>query len=159
DDGKKEVVEEVAHWSRRTLQPEELGLTLAEAKDLLKGVQHTMVAQQTAEFIEPPRRCPDCGAERAKKGRHSIVFRSLFGKLNLASPRWYACACQAQGARSFSPLANLIKERSAPELVYLETKWASLMSYGLTVDLLEELLPLGAEVNKRTVRRQVHRVG
>src|SRR4051794_30452109 len=38
------VVHEVATPERDALQPERLGLTLAEAKDLLRGVQETMSA-------------------------------------------------------------------------------------------------------------------
>jgi hypothetical protein len=39
---------------------------------------------------------------------------------------------------------------------YLQTKWSSLMSYGLTVELLEEVLPLHAV--KNTVFRNTHEV-
>ena len=38
------LVHEVATLERDGLQPEGLGLALAEAKDLLRGVQETMVA-------------------------------------------------------------------------------------------------------------------
>jgi uncharacterized membrane protein len=34
-----------------------------------------------------------------------------------------------------------LQERSSPELVYLETKFAAFVSYGLTVELLKEVLP------------------
>ena len=47
-------------------------------------------------------------------------------------------------------------ERTASEFRYLQTKWASLMSYGLTVDLLEEVLPLHASAT--TVVRHTHEV-
>ena len=57
-----------------------------------------------------------------------------------------------------SPLAERLPERTAPELAYLESKFAALMSYGLTVELLAEILPLGAELAKTSVRRQVQRV-
>src|SRR5262249_3688367 len=59
---------------------------------------------------------------------------------------------------STSPLAERLPERTAPELAYLEAKFAALMSYGLTVELLAEILPLGAELNTTTVRRQVRDV-
>src|SRR5216683_1436496 len=39
-------------------------------------------------------------------------------------------------------LAELQTERTAPEFAYLQTKWASVMSYGRTAELLEEVLPL-----------------
>ena len=153
------VVQEVATLERGPLQPEGLGLTLAEAKDLLRGVQETMSVGQAAEFVAQQGRCPSCGQVRHRKGRHEIVYRTLFGKLRLGSPRLYACPCQEAAPRaSTSPLAERLPERTAPELAYLEAKFASLMSYGLTVELRAEILPLGAELNTTTVRRQVRDV-
>jgi len=153
------VVHEVATMERDSLQPEGLGLTLAEAKDLLRGVQETMVAAQVAAFEAEQECCPDCGRARRRNGRHAIVYRSLFGKLRLGSPRFYACPCQDAAPRaSLSPLAERLPERTAPELAYLESKLAALMSYGLTVDVLAEILPLGEGLAKTSVRRQVQRV-
>ena len=39
--------------------------------------------------------------------------------------------------------------------MYLETKYASLMSYGLSVKLLGELLPLGEDFNVASVHNHV----
>jgi len=66
--------------------------------------------------------------------------------------RFFHCGCQPHATRTFSPLAQLLTERTAPELQYLETKFASLMSYGLTVDILQEVLPLGKTINAAMVR-------
>lgn len=151
-----QVNEEVASFEREDLTPETLGITLQEAKDLLTNVQSTMVEHQVSEYIEQQVPCPNCGKTRAKKGHHEIVFRTLFGKMKLSSPRLYNCSCQTQEKQSFSPLAELLEERTSPELLYLQTKWASLMSYGLTVELLEEVLPIKANV--ATVFRNLHSV-
>jgi hypothetical protein len=157
--GDTPVVQEVATLERGPLQPEGLGLTLAEAKDLLRGVQEAMAAGQVAEFVAQQERCPSCGQVRPRKGHHEIVYRTPFGKLRLDSPRLYTCACQDPASRaSTSPLAERLPERTAPELTYLEAKFAALMSYGLTVELLAEILPLGAELNTTAVRRQVRDV-
>ena len=40
--GDTPIVHEIATLERGPLQPEEIGLTLAEAKDLLRGVQGVM---------------------------------------------------------------------------------------------------------------------
>lgn len=48
--------------------------------------------------------------------------------------------CQEPQIRSFNPVANLLKERTSPELLYLESKFASLMSYGLSVKLLGSIV-------------------
>ncbi len=157
--GDAPIVHEIATLERGPLQPEGLGLTLAEAKDLLRGVQETMVAEQVAEFVAQQERCPDCDRHRVRHGRHEIVYRTLFGKLRLSSRRFYACFCQGAPPRtSVSPMAERLPERTAPELAYLESKFAALVSYGLTVELLAEILPLGEELAKTSVRRQVQRV-
>ena len=65
------VVHEVATLERDGLQPEGLGLTLAEAKDLLRGVQETMVAEQVAAFEAQQECCPDCGRTRRRNGRYA----------------------------------------------------------------------------------------
>jgi hypothetical protein len=147
------VTEEVACIQREDLAPETLGLTLDEAKDLLANVQANMVREQIEEYIEQQRRCPLCGKVRGQKGHKDIVFRTLFGKMEIPSPRLYTCSCQSQEKKSFSPLAERLPERTAPELLYLQTKWASLMSYGLTIERLEEVLPI--HVNVATVSRNI----
>ena len=71
---------------------------------------------------------------------------TLFGKLRLDSPRLYHCGCyRKQAPCSFSPLAELVPERTAPELAYLESKFAALISYGLSAQLLAEVLPTGGD--------------
>lgn len=74
------------------------------------------------------------------------------------SPRFYDCPCQNQDRHSSSPLAQLLTTHSAPELQYLETKFASLMSYGLSIKLLMEVLPIADEINHTSVRRQLYSV-
>jgi hypothetical protein len=157
--GDTPIVHEIAMLERGPLQPEGLGLTLAEAKDLLRDVQETMVTEQVAAFEAQQACCPECGQPRRRNGRHEIVYRTLFGKLTLKSSRFYTCYCQGIPPRtSLSPLAERLPERTAPELAYLESKFAALMSYGLTVELLAEILPLGEELAKTSVRRQVQHV-
>jgi hypothetical protein len=47
--GKPERIEEIARLGRGSLRPEELGLTLAEAKALLHGMQQVLVTEQVAD--------------------------------------------------------------------------------------------------------------
>jgi len=86
------------------------------------------------------------------------VVRSLFGALRLASPRWWHCDCRDQPTRTFQPLAGLLPERTTPELAYLQARFAALVSYGITADLLGELLPLGRRLHPAVVRRAIHAV-
>ena len=159
EDRNTETVEDIALLERGLLQPTGLGITLAEAKTILAGVQKTMVERQATEYLEQQACCPFCGKKRLHKGHHALVYRTLFGKLRLPSVRLYHCVCQLHPTRTFSPLAQLLSERTAPELLYLETKFSSLMSYGLSVQLLQEVLPIEDGINAATVRNHAHTVG
>jgi hypothetical protein len=55
-------------------------------------------------------------------------------------------------------LAELLSERVSPEMLYLETKFAALVSYGLTVRLMDEVLPLDRPIGAERVRRHLFRV-
>jgi hypothetical protein len=160
DSGETEVMQEVAELERHSLRPENLGLMLSEAKELLHEVQKAMVTHQTTRYLTQQISCPECGGIRSHKGKHQIVLRTLFGKLRLDSPRLYHCGCcSKEEHRSFSPLAELLTERTAPELAYLENKFAAMISYGLTAKLLAEVLPTGANINVAGVYRNLQRVG
>src|SRR6266566_1209544 len=151
-------VEEVACFERDHLSPETLGLRLEEAKQLLAGVQQVMTAHQIEEYVEQQCQCSHCEQLLAYKGHHQIGVRTLFGKLTLSSPRLYTCPCQPRTSRSWSPVAALFPERSTPELLYQEARWASLLSYGVTVKFLGDLLPMEHQLSTSTITRHVHQV-
>jgi hypothetical protein len=151
-------VHDIACIQREELRPDTVGLTLEEAKTVLERLQQRIVEQQAAEYLRTQRSCPQCGNKRSHKGDHTVTLRTLFGKLRLKSPRLYHCQCQRHPARTFSPLAERLPERRTPELLYLETKWASLMSYGMTTKLLAEVLPIGKHLNAATVRNHLQAV-
>lgn len=46
----------------------------------------------------------------------------------------------------------------APELLYLETRWGSLVSYGLAAKMLGDVLPLAQPVSPERVRRHLHAI-
>ena len=156
--GEPTDVHDSACIQRDELQPDTVGLTLDEAKTVLERMQQRIVEQQAVEYLHTQSHCPHCGTKRYHKGAHTVTLRTLFGKLRLKSLRFYHCQCQPSPTRTFSPLAVRLPERSTPELRYLETKWASLMSYGMTTKLLEEVLPIERHVNAETVRHHLHAV-
>src|SRR5882724_6844078 len=157
DSGTPELVQDVAHLQREELQPETLGLSLAEANALLASVQRAVVTQQTTEYLAQHATCAQCGTHRHRKGSRPIVYRTLFGTLRLPNDRLFHCPCHPHSTQTFSPLADRLPERTAPERLYLEAKFASLMSYGLTIKLLEEILPLD-RLNTTSVRHHLQAV-
>jgi hypothetical protein len=158
EDDEPTEVREVFHLQREALTSETLGLQLGEAKDLLSTVQEALVDHQVKAALAQQVACPHCGTTRRHKDKHTIVVRSLFGTLRLRSPRWHQCPCSPQATASFSPLAAVLPDRTTPELVYLEAKFAGLVSYGLSTKLLAEVLTLGRRLHATVLRQQVHAV-
>jgi len=153
------VVHEVAQIDRDALSVDTLGLQLEEAKHLLQQVQAVLIDEQVRTSLAEQVACPDCGRPRAHKDTKTIVTRTLFGTLHLRSPRWHQCPCQPQPTRTFSPLAEALPERTTPELLYLESKFAGLVSYGLSARLLTETLPIGRPLYASAVRLHTQATG
>ena len=157
-DGETEHVQEIAELMRLDATIETMGLTLEESKQILHALQQTMVEHQVVAYLEQQRPCPHCQKQRQLKDMGTAPFRTLFGTIHVPNPRWYHCRCQYQGTRTFRPLATLLPERTSPELLYLETKWASLASYGITSKLLHEVLPIDQKHGEITVRNHLLRM-
>ena len=156
DDG-TEHLEEIADLNRSEATLETLGLTLEESKQLLQQRQQTIIDQQVAAYLDGQRACPHCGKHRHLKQSETAPFRTLFGLVVVLNPRWQQCDCQPHQHKTFRPLRALLPERSSPELRYLETKWASLASYGITAKLLHEVLPLDQKHSEVSVRNHTLR--
>jgi hypothetical protein len=136
DDGQEETVTDVVTLQKDAQRIEHLVLTLRQAKQLLNTIQHRVLRHQVEAFLASHATCTDCGTARKVKGYHTRSFRTLFGTFKLASPRLFYCRCKRRKTTSFRPLSALLTESVAPELLLMETKWASLVLYGLTVDAL-----------------------
>ncbi len=124
DGGIAGPVEEVAAFDKTTDRPEDLGLSIAERNAMLAGAQRRMVNAQAAAWSLRHRNCDACGGRPRSKGSYSVTFMTLYGDVQLSSPRLYRCACQnSDGAATVSPLRNLIPDHHiAPERLYLEAR-------------------------------------
>jgi hypothetical protein len=157
EEGQAETAYEVAVLEKDYQQIEQLGLTLTEAKHLLKQLQQHLVEHQAAAFLMRRSQCPACGLSFQVKERTTRTVRTLFGTLTLSSPRFYHCRCQTSQAATFRPLPALLTASTTPELLLMETKWASLISYGMTARVLKDFLPVDETLNATTV--QNHTLG
>lgn len=136
------VTEDICCLERQELSAETLGLTLEETKKMNGEVQKKMIDYQVRDFLSKHRFCQHCGAKQSIKGYCQLMYRTVFGKICINSPRLLTCKCQLLPQLSISPLSSVLTTHISPELSYLEVKWASLMSYGMTTKLLEEVLPV-----------------
>jgi hypothetical protein len=150
--------EVILQFDRSGDRLEVIGLCMKDSKDLLGRLQYAVAEAQAAAYVNRHRCCSACGRSLRGKGQYPIVFRTAFGHVPLASPRFYRCRCHPADSRTFSPLADLFTEHTAPELLYLETRWASLISFGMTTASLRDVLPVAGTTNPETVRQPLHKV-
>ncbi len=156
DDGTQHL-HEIADVSRAEPTLETLGLTLEESKQMLRQMQQITIEHQVGAYLDQQRSCPHCGKRHQLKQSETAPFRTLFGLVAVPNPRWHRCDCRAHTENTFRPLRALLHERTSPELLYLETKWASLVPYGVTAKLLHEVLPVDEKHSGATVRNHTLR--
>jgi hypothetical protein len=148
----------VMEMERRELAMETLGLSLAEGKALLQGVQDFVTSQQVSEDLQRRRNCPNCGHRYHSPATGTSRVQTVFGPVAVPNPRWERCACQTEGPKTFRPTATWLKRRTSPERLYLETKGGSLIAYERIAELLKEVLPVSESTNHETMREHLRAV-
>jgi hypothetical protein len=83
DEGHEKTVTDVMTHNKHSQCIEHLGLTLAEAKQLLSTLQRHLLQQQVDTFLDRCSSCADCGALLKVKAHASRSFRTLFGTCTL----------------------------------------------------------------------------
>ena len=150
-------VEDVIQLEKSSGSSPCVGLSLLESKEILKGLQQKIVLHQAEEYTNMHRPCPYCQKQRCIKGYDTIHYKSLFGIVVIENLRLYACRCTPVENKTLSILTTWLPEHISPELQYIETKWASYMSYEQTSALLKDLLPINATQNAATVRNHLYK--
>ena len=137
----------------------DLGLRLAETKQITAALQAEIVPAQVAVVGERRRHCSSCGHKLASKGHYPVTFRSLFGDVPVRVRRLLACSCQARVRRRASACwisAMMRSHQSWPTSRRGMRRWRR--SARLRC-LLSELLPISGAQNAGTVRNRTRRVG
>jgi hypothetical protein len=138
----------------------EIGLSLAEAKQLTAALQAEIVPAQMTALSEHARACVVCGHRLASKGYSKARFRSLFGDVPVRIRRLVACPCQGEGAAKSVAVLDFGKGAAvAPEFAYVTARYAALAPFGKVAALLSELLPVSGTQHASTVRGRTLRVG
>jgi len=140
------------------LSPASVGLTIAEGKALLAGLQEQVVTAQIQQHVANIKSCPRCGSAFRTKGYYHSTLRSVYGSVAMRIRRLSGCPCSGSSAKSFSTLFTN-KSPITPELRYLTAKMAALLPFRKAADFLGELLPLSAQATASTVRNRTMKVG
>jgi len=132
-----------------------LGLTLAEAKQLLARVQQEIVAAQTDSHATLRPDCRACGGRCHVKDWRLRRIATLFGEVKVRLPRFLCAGC----GRTEAGVSWPSHCRSTPELDRLQARLSALMTYRVAADLLVHLLPIDAGTVPETLRSHTLRVG
>jgi len=109
DDG-AEQRQDVMELERKQLAMETLGLSLAEGKAILQGVQDFVASQQMSEDLKRRRNCPNCGERYHSQAAGTSTVETMFGPVAVPNPRWQRCSCQTEGPKTFRPTATWLKD-------------------------------------------------
>jgi len=132
-----------------------LGITLAEAKQLLAGVQREVSTAQAREHAirRPICPCRDEGWQVKDYRDHSVA--TLFGQVTMRLPRFRCAAC----GRVETGINWPSHCRSTPELDRLRAHLSALMTYRVGAELLAQMFPVDAGIDPRTLRRHTLKAG
>jgi hypothetical protein len=132
-----------------------LGLTLAEAHQLLAQVQQQLVVEQanTHAMVRPD--CRSCGGTCHVKDWQPHRVATVFGAVRLKLARFLCagCGCGESGVSWPSHC------RSTPELDQLQARLSALMPYRVAAEVLQHLLPVDAGTSPETLRSHTLQVG
>jgi hypothetical protein len=133
----------------------DLGLTLAETKRLLAGLQQEIVAAQIRDHAVRRPACPRCGVVCRVKDYQDHAVATLFGKVSVRLPRFRCATCGVIEIGVDWPSHC----RSTPELDQLQAHLSALMTYRVAADVLAQMFPVGAGSDPETLRRHTLKIG
>ena len=136
-----------------------VGLSLAEAKAVLAGLQRHLVQAQAEEHCQIRRRCARCGGKRPLKDRRPRQLRSLFGTVEVRAPRFEPCQCSVALRTILSPVKEIMPDCCTPEYERVLAEFGALLPYRRARDLLETFFPVGDLPTIDTIQRRTLQVG
>ena len=104
------------------------------------------------------RAVPELRWKPRHEGSQDHRVPDLIRQARVGGPAAAPLSCQHNGQASTSPLLELFPGHTTSESLYLESEWAALVSYGLTVGILRDFLPVDAALNAMAVHRDTLRV-
>jgi hypothetical protein len=152
----------------RSAKPEDLGLSLSEARPLLVALQTAVAQDQVRAYDNAKRNCPHCRRFGRIKDWRPRVFDTALGTINIRVPRVVACMCLpepldedgdvAQYRETLCPSEKLLPARTVPELAYLCARTGAQVPYRIAAQHLRELCAIRGLSHVR-VRRQTLKIG
>ena len=133
----------------------DLGMTSAEARQLLSRVQQAVIAAQAQDHAVHRPACSSCDGRCHVKDWRLHQVATLFGTSSVRLPRFRCADCGhcEVGLRWPSHC------RSTPELDELRAHLSALMPYRVAANILRRLLPVEAGMHHETLRSHTLKAG
>jgi hypothetical protein len=138
---------------------ETLGLTMAEGRMTLAGLQRHLVQAQAEERCRSRRRCDYCGGQRPLKDLRRRRLTSLYGVVEVRAPRFDPCRCGVASRRTITPVAEIMPDRCTPEYERTLARMGCELPYRRARSLLEVFFPLSHTPEVETIRQRTLHVG
>ena len=133
----------------------QLGLTLAEAKQLLARAQQVVVAAQVKHYVASRPVCSSCGGKCHIHDWRPHRIATLFGVAAIRLPRFRCAGCGHHEATGSWPTYC----RSTPEMDQVRAHPSALMPYRVAIDVMTLLLPVDAGLSAETLRAYTLKLG
>src|SRR3954471_10115128 len=131
-----------------------LGLSLAESKQLLAGIQREIVAAQARVHAVRRPECRGCGAACRVKDYRNHTIATLFGQVAVRLPRFLCAGC----ATTETGMEWPSQVRSTPELDRLRAQFSALMTDRTAAEVLAQVFPVDAGADPETLRRHTFKI-
>src|SRR3954447_6775834 len=130
------------------------GLTLADSKQLLAGLQQAIVAAQARVHAVRRPECHGCGMACRVKDYRPPAIATLFGPVMVRLPRFRCAGCGTiETGVTWPPHA-----RSTPELDRMRAQLSALMTYRTAAEVLGQMFPVESGAAHETLRRHTFKV-
>jgi hypothetical protein len=88
-----------------------VGLSLADGKRTLAGLEDHLVRAQAEEYCRQRRICSHCRSQRPLKDVRARRLSSLFGTVEVRAPRFLPCRCAVTRRLTLNPVAEIMPDR------------------------------------------------
>lgn len=137
-----------------------LGCSIEDGKAIMKEVQKIIIERQLDLWVRYCRSCPTCEGLLPIKDYNQRKILAVFGEIPVRFPRLMVCQkCHPACCFTFSPAADICKDRATPELLELSAKLGAKFSYREASDLLATFLPDQSARTFTTLRHRTLAIG
>lgn len=138
----------------------DIGLSIGDSKKIMAALQNAVVNHEAETYALLRRVCPDCHTFRPVKDYTTRRIRTVFGTVEVRSPRWMLCReCHPGMVGAFAPLKEICPDRATPELMELTARLGSMLPYRQAAKVLADFLPTEPTETHATVRKRTIRIG